>query len=396
LKAITNATVFTATGEALIPNGTVLVDGDKIVAVGSKSEVKVPPGTQEISACGWFVMPGLIDAHQHFGHPDPREYIGRVEEHDREVERHHTAYEWLPVVVRNGRHLLENGVTTMRSMAELDAMDFIYRRFFDSGKLLGPRILVSGRGVVTSFGSALDLCYIANGVDEIRQAVRKCVADGVDWVKLFVSGGMTQGPHKLLMNEGEVGAAVDEAHRAGKKVAAHAIGDRSVRVCADAGVDTIEHATYQITDETVEAVRKNGSACVLSNLWPYEIYVSGVKKGKRSGTREAAVDGTMRLYKAGVKLGLGADCVFVGSPLADEACFLSEFGIPNDKVLSIVTKENAEICGVIDRIGTLEPGKFADVIVVNGNPTENMNVLRRVILTMKGGKIVYDATGRCA
>lgn len=373
-----------------------LVEGEKIVAIGPSRDVPVPPGSEEISASGKFVMPGLIDAHQHFGHPDPREYIGRVDEHDREVERHHSAYEWLPVVVRNGRHLLENGVTTMRSMAEIDAMDFVYKRFFDSGKLLGPRIITTGRGVVTTFGSALDLCYQANGPDAIRAAVRRCVADGSDWIKLFVSGGMTQGPHKLLMNQREVEAAVDEAHRAGKKVAAHAIGDRSVRVCAEAGVDTIEHAVYQITDETVEAVRKNGSACVLSSLWSCEIYISGVKKGKRSGTHEAAVEGTMKLYNAGVKLGLGADCIFVGSPLADEAGWLARFGIPNDRILAIATRENAEICGVAERVGTLEPGKLADVIIVDGDPLKDMNDLRRVVLTMKGGRVLFCAMKRCA
>jgi len=394
VKAVIGGAVFTGTESEPIRDGVVLVSGERIVAVGARSEVKVPPDTELISAEGQCVLPGLIDAHQHLGFIDPRDYIGRPEEHDREHERVHNVYEWLAMAVRNGRHFLENGVTTIRTMGEIEAMDLTYKRYFDSGKLLGPQVVSAGRGIVTTFGSSLGIGWprprprVVNGPDEVRQAVRQNIAQGVDHVKIFVSGGMTQGPHKLLMNEQEIRAAVDECHRVGKRLAAHAIGDRSVRVAAELGVDTIEHATYMLTDETVEAVRKSGAACVLSNLWSCEIYVSGVKKGKREGTYESAIDGTMRLYRAGVRLGLGADCIFAGTPLADEAALLVEFGIPNSEVVRIVTSGNAEVCGVADQVGTLKPARLANLIVVDGNPLTDITCLRRVSLTMKAGQVV--------
>lgn len=402
MKAIVGGAIFAATGgevgeHSVIRDGAVLIDGDRIAAVGPSDEVSVPPGAEVIEAQGRFVLPGFVDAHQHLGFIDPRAYIDCPEEHDREHARVHNSYEWLAMAVRNGRHFLENGVTTIRTMGEIEAMDLTYKRYFDSDKLLGPRVVAAGRGIVTPFGSSLGLDWprprprMVNGPDEMRQAVRLNIAQGVDHIKVFVSGGMTQGPHKLLMNEAEIRAAVDEAHRMDKKVSAHAIGDRSVRVSADLGVDTIEHATYQLTDETVEAVRASGAACVLSNLWSCEVYVTGVKKGKREGTREAAVDGTMRLYRAGVRIGLGADCIFAGTPLADEAAILTEFGIPNAEVLRIITAGNAEICGMADRLGTIEPWKLADIAVIDGDPVEDISALRRVSLTMKGGLVVHTS-----
>ncbi len=286
LKAIVGGTVFDGTGGALIPDGVVLVEDDKILAVGKKVEVAIPDDAEVIFTQGWHVLPGLIDAHNHLGTIDPSEPGIDFEAEEQRLEKEEQVeLESLILAIRHGRHQLRDGVTTMRTMGEVGLIDVQYKRAFEAGTVPGPRTLVSGLGITTSHGHGASVSVAADGPDEVRRAVRANLAAGADVIKLFINGGGSTAPDIPFLTREEIETAVEEAHRAGKKVAAHVIQGVGIDYALEADVDTLEHALV-LTDEQIELIREKGTWIVETNTWPWEYIPPYGRNGFRIGPRD--------------------------------------------------------------------------------------------------------------
>jgi imidazolonepropionase-like amidohydrolase len=384
-KAIIGGTVFDATGAPPLADGVVIIEGERISAVGPRAQVS--PGAEIISAEGMYVLPGLIDAHQHLGHWDPMEPgIDFNEAWERTRRDEPSNYELLLLSVRHGRHELRNGVTTLRILGEKGFIDAEYRRAFDADVVPGPRVLISGPGLTTSHGHGREAGVVVDGVDEVRRAVRTNIRAGADWIKLFATGGGSTAPLTCFFSLEEIRTAIAEAHEAGKKVAAHAMGGKVIRQLVEAGVDSIEHGGY-LTDEDVQLIRERGVWLVFTNSWYFhDAYIQRFPFGD---SRAIAREQVQKAYNAGLKIAVGADCFHYDHSLAWEIELLVRCGVSPKDALLMATKNGAELCGLQDKIGTLEAGKQADIILVAGNPLADIRALREIRLVIKAGKI-YD------
>lgn len=386
-KAFVGGTILDCTGSDPLRDGVVLIDGNKIEAVGARDDITIPPGAQIIDAQGMTVMPGLINTHEHLGHPDPDDPLvdypteAKLLKTSSELHRHTYA-------VRYGRQELKDGVTTIRVLGERDFIDLGYKHAFDSDLVPGPRILTSGPGIATSHGHGQQVSVVADGVAAVRKAVRENLYQDVDVIKLFISGGRRSGvPVQLTtchFTEAEIRAAIEEAHNFGVKVTAHLNGGIGVKYAVEAGIDGIEHG-HHLSDSELELVVKHGTYVGLTILWHFtELY------RKLLGDETESVHQVVsRLYEAGAKLAIGGDCIHHDHGMARQIEWLTQFGIPNDVALQIATREGAIACGIEDRRGSLQAGLDADVIAVGGDPLTDIRALRHVRVVMKDG-VVYD------
>ena len=386
LTAIKAGTLFDSTGADPISDAVVLVDGDHITACGPANQVDIPDSAAVIDCADEFVMPGLIDAHTHITIiPGLGDQIGQLRQ---------PATAQLIRGIGNLRRNLKSGVTTARIMAEERYLDIEIKEAVQSGLIPGPNLLVSGVALTPSNGHGRALSSF-DGPDEIRKASRENLAAGADFLKLFLTGGVSSergGLQNASYSVAEIRAATEEAERAGTYAAAHAHGGPGIQLGVANGVRTIEHALLA-SDEDLEAIDKHGAWVVLTSS--ILLHPTGIEQGdagnplimeKVRQARAIADKNLPRIIGSGVKYSIGTDSMH-GLMRFEMEC-LVRFGASNHDALLAATVRAAEVCQIADQVGTIEAGKKADIISVRGNPLADITAMQSVSLIMKGGEQV--------
>lgn len=369
--------------------GWVLVDGERIVEVGrGQPPPRVDGRTVDLG--GRTIMPGLIDTHVHIAGGDyfpgyEREAIGIAAVRTAEAAR---------------RTLLA-GFTTVRVASSRDFLDVDIRDAINLGLMAGPRIIASGRGITCTGGHLHDAAMEVDGADEIRKAVREHIKRGADSLKIMMSGGVATAGLPVQSEQfsvEEVKTAVYEAHRVGMKVLTHSIGLQAIRNAIEGGVDSIDHGQY--LDEECALRMKERGIYLVPTFGPFHYYTE-VRKAEawRIQRAEAIKDQHQRAFRlaleVGVPIAMGSDCGapsrFPNGENALELTLMVRNGMPASRAVRCGTSQAARLAGVFDQVGSLEPGKRADLIVVEGNPLEDISLLQRgVQLVMKDGVIYRE------
>ena len=394
---------------ALIQNGVVIVQGDKIVDAGSN--LQIPSGVEVIDLGEATLSPGFMDAHTHLTADFSGNYNERrLQQLDLNVSEQAiraTAF---------ARATVEAGFTTVRDLgsrfvASHEFVDVALRNSINKGIIVGPRMLVATKGIggtgghfdPTSgfrdflFGREPDYTDgIANGPDEIRKAVRFEVKNGADVIKAAVSGGVLSLADEVdtpQLTPAEMAALVDESHRLRKKVAVHCHGDQAAREAIEAGVDSIEHGSF-MKAETVTMMKKRGtfltptlmaSEWIMSKIDDYP----QVLQLKAKAATAARSEMFRNAVKMGVKISFGTDAaVYPHGQNAKEFKLMVDLGMTSIDALKSATANDAELLGIAQKVGTLEKGKLADVIAMPGDPTSDITASEHVSFVMKEGKIV--------
>ncbi len=384
--------VITAAGNETLDRGVVVVEGGRIAAVGPEGEVAIPDdATQVIDVKGRTILPGLIDMHSHicpFTDAESKEGITA-----------RTVTESTLRAVENLHRATSFGVTTARDLGCKHTGIFALRRAADAGEIVSPRILSCGAAIAMTGGHAYNIvANEADGPDGVRALAREQLKLGADVVKVMASGGAGTWGERVIDSQltvAEMAAAVEEAHKKGKTTASHATFTESVLDSLEAGIDTIEHGLI-LNDVCIQKMVATGCYYV-PTLEAYERIVrlgTGVYPSYFVPKAEMVVgphrDAFQRALKAGVKIAAGTDSGLHVFPLGDiglEIARMVEFGMEPIGAIQTATRNAAEALQMLDRLGTLEEGKLADVIVVDGNPLDDMAAMRNVWLVMKEGTI---------
>jgi len=381
----------------------VIIEGKAIKAVGPR--LTVPEGSTVIDLGDATLCPGFMDAHTHVTNELSEQSYEKfiVNGFRREVSErtlHAAVY---------ARRSVEAGFTTVRDLGSTDYIDVGLRNGIAKGLTPGPTMLVAGHALGAIGGHMDDTGYrhdlfpqldytrgIASGPDEYRKAVRYQAKMGADVIKFAASGGVFSLADEVdtpQVTPAEMAALIDEAHRLRKRVAAHCHGDQAAREAVIAGVDSIEHASF-LKPETLQLMKERGTFLVPTlmafetlkdhlNLLPPEIVV----KVRAAG---AAVEGMFRnALEIGVRIGFGTDAgVYPHGRNAHEFALMTRLGMSPIAALKAATSADAELFGIADRVGTLAPGKRADIVAVPGDPTEDITATERVTFVMKEGKVL--------
>ena len=383
----------------------VLVDGEKIVDIVAESAV--PAEYEKKDLGGRYLMPGLINLHVHIpGSGKPQKKPMDVKKTIKLMTCCGLARKMVEIIYQKyANTALLSGVTTIRTVGGLEDYDSKLRDKIRQGKVQGPRILASNMAVSVPGGHmAGSLAYEAITPEEAAAFVRKIAEDKPDLIKLMITGGVLDAEHKgepgvLRMQPELVKAACDEAHRLGLQVAAHVESPEGVRVALENGVDTIEHGAKP-DEEILRLFKERGAALVatLSPALPFALFDREVSNCTEIAQFNGKIvfDGIIDCAKAcveqGIPVGLGTDtgCPYVTHyGMWRELHYFSKFcGVSNAFALYTATCRNAEIAGLGDQLGTVEPGKLADLIVTGSNPLEDLQALRNVSMVVTGGKII--------
>ena len=365
------------TGTPAVPDAALLVEGGRIAYAGPAAGL--PEGAGEVPALDFpkaTLLPGLVDAHVHLvasGGPDLASDVPRSE-----------AERTLAAVV-NARRQLEAGVTLVRDLGAPGAEAVLVGRAVESGTVAGPRVVASGPAVTMTGGHIPYLGRVTDGVDAMRAAVRANLALGARCIKVVATGGvLTMGvdPREPAYTQAELDALVDEAHRLGLTVAAHAIGEGGVVAALTAGVDSIEHGMF-LDDASIELFGSTGARYTPTFSAPHGILggpsVPGWIKDRARPAADAQVASFRAAVSAGVATVAGTDA---GTPdnrhggVAREVGFMVEAGLDVLQAVRAATAEAADLLGVADR-GVLRQGAAADVLVAAGDVTADVHALQR-------------------
>jgi imidazolonepropionase-like amidohydrolase len=408
LTVFTDAFLIDCTGTEPVEGAAVVVEDDRIRDVLPNGKVGPLPGpVTTLDLKGATLMPGLTDAHVH---------ICAVTENITDQHRHYPPSYIAARAMRRAEECLMQGFTTVR---DAGGADYGFRLVLEEGHFPGPRLLVSGHYISQTGGHGdkrrraewtdpVGCCVgmigaIADGEAEVRKAVREQLRRDVDQIKIMASGGAMSPSDELDTTQftvAEMRAAVEEARAVGTYVLSHAYSDLAVRHAIEAGVRSIEHGNL-IREAAAQAI-KQADAFLVPTMITYEmIYREGKRYGigdhqieKINLAREQSVQGLTYAYRAGCKIGSGSD--LLGDMMSQRAVefeLKAQVMTPMEVLLS-ATKVNAELFRMSDKIGTVEPGKYADLIVVAGNPLRNLRIFQNpdnLRLIMKGGR-VYKRT----
>ena len=392
--AFLDGPVITGDGR-ILEHATVLVEEEKIVRV-AQGGITLPQNAQKIPLDGMTLLPGFIDAHVHVcldGSPDP---VTTLLNESQTVTTLKSA--------RAAERALMAGVTAIRDMGGKDGIDLGLRQAVNSGLVAGPRMLASGRLICMTGGHGWQIGREANGPDDVRQAAREQIKAGADIVKLMATGGvMTPAvePGSEQLTEEELRAGVEEAHKAGKKTATHAMGTRGILNALRAGIDSIEHGVY-LDEEAVALMAEKNIPMIPTISALYFIETRGVEAGipayaveKTLLVKPHHLESVRMAREAGVPVAAGTDA---GTPFNLHGQNLSEIKLLVDyggfsplEAIEAGTRVSARVLGLDDKLGTIEEGKLADIVLVQGNPLDDINILLKpenIRLVMKGGVLV--------
>ncbi len=405
---ITNGTLIDGTGAAPIADGTVHVVDGKIAYAGTASEAPPSPAeARRIDAEGGTIMPGLVEAHFH------ATYFNIKTLEDLDI-KYPVEYVSLLASV-NCRLALECGYTAARSGGCLFNVDVWLRTAIENDLIPGPRLSTSGREICSA-GGLMDwnpefrkigmegLVFIINGVDDARRAVRALVKDGVEWVKTYPTGDAAapdvNDHHTLCMTFEEMNAVVQTAHNHGMKVTGHCRANEGIKNALRAGYDSLEHGTF-MDDEALDLLLER-DVPVIPALYFEKM---SVERGPEFGLTQRVIDGhqetldaggesALQILRAGGRIGMGGDYGFGWNPHGDYAkelsFFTNEVGFSPLETITCATRTGAEIMGRDSEIGTLEAGKLADLLIVDGDVIADISLLeerKNLRAVMQGGAI---------
>ena len=397
------ARLFDGRLDASIPNGMIVVEGSKIVAVGAG--LPVPAGAKVIDLGDATLLPGFIDCHTHLTDQAGDNWYADFFEG---LRRPATEQALLASVY--AKKVLDAGFTTVRDVGSEKDIDVGLRNAINKGITPGPRMLVSRYALGATGGHCDQTGFppgtfgaepgvergIVHGADEGRQAVRLDVKYGADVIKMCASGGVLSLGDDVAapqLTDEELTAIIDEAHRLHRKTAAHAHGDLAARAAVKAGIDSIEHGSF-LTDETLALMKAKGTFLVptcmagewtggKSEKFPPAIAV------KAKAAQAAHDDMFRRAVKSGVRIAFGTDSAVSPHGLnAREFGLMVAGGLSPAQALKSAGAMAAELLGLSKDIGTLEKGKEADVLAVPGDPLKDIHATERVLFVMKGGQVV--------
>lgn len=383
-------------------NQAITIEGDKIVSIGPAGNMNADSGATIIDLPNATVLPGLIDSHTHITF-DPKGL----------------GYESLGISVprealtgaKNARVTLEAGFTTVRNVGASGYSDVALRDAINDGDVPGPRMIVSGPALgitgghcdnnLLPFEDHKEAEGVADGVAAVQHKVREVIKYGADVIKICATGGvMSKGddPNASQYTMDEMKAIVAEAHRLGRKVAAHAHGAEGVRWASDAGVDSIEHG-HLMDDASIATLKKNGTYLVPTLYlmdWNRENmsqrHAPDYIVKKMQAVTAVGQNNAKKAFAAGVKIAFGTDAAVYPHGLnAHEFAVYVRLGLTPLQAIQTATINASDLLGWTSKIGTLEPGKYADLIAVDGDPLQDVTTLERVKFVMKGGDVVKNA-----
>jgi len=376
--------VLTARGDEAIDDGFVEFDAGKIVAVGPASDL----GSRADTAVdtGGTILPGLMNSHAHLAWDGVHDLARQSLDDGPEISAYKTAGNMLVS--------LRAGITLVRDLG-MNQTNLAAKQAVEQGIFPGPRLRVTGEAIVQTGGHTYWCCREASGPDEMRRAVRDQVRGGADLIKIMACHD------RVEFTDAELEAVIDEAHRNGLPVTAHATFDACIRRVAEFDIDCVEHGGA-MSDETIALLLEKRIpivttyAPIVMQSQPeiarkYDVPEWKIAERQRAVADQGRFEGTVRAAKAGVVIGFGTDA---GSPVvghdvvAPEMAFMVEIGVVEDNYAAIrsATSVAAVINGVEDRLGTLEAGKLADVIVVDGDPRDDIHALSKVRMTFVDGR----------
>lgn len=403
-KLFKNTDLIDGTGSDIMENVSLLVDGNIIKEIGKN--IHAPSGTEIIDCKGNTLMPGLIDAHVH---------LGLVEIEVINLSRRNAPGLMAAKMFKNLREALDQGYTYAR---DTGGADVGFKQAVELGYAAGPRLKVCGSVIAQTGGHGDDRvssetrpytepylgfrATIADGVPEILKASRENIRKGADFLKVMCGGGCaspTQGPETSQYTLDELRAVVDVAESVGSYAAAHCYSNRSIKLCAEAGIRTIEHANL-MTKETAAFVAGKKAYIVPTQI-TYEIVIEKSKEliskfiyDKFVSVCERGYEAIRNAMEAGIPIGGGTDLTGTNTKYASGAIAYQAKAQGAMGAIVSFTKTNAEILQIEDVTGTLSVGKLADILVVKGNPIENINLFKNhqenLLLIMQGGNIHKD------
>jgi imidazolonepropionase-like amidohydrolase len=405
---VANGQLVDGTGRAAVPDAALVVENGRIAYAGPAARApQVPAETRRIDARGGTILPGLVEAHFHATYFD----VAALEDLD---IKYPVEYVTL-LAARNARLALECGYTAARSGGSLFNIDVWLKKAIENDIAPGPRLASSGREIC-GVGGLMDwnpdfrkigmegLVLLINGADEARAAVRKLVKDGIEWVKTYPTGDAaapdSNDHHTLCMTFDEMHAVVATAHNHGLKVTGHCRATEGIKNALRAGYDTLEHGTF-MDEEALELLLQKNTPVVPALYFEY----ASIERGPEFGLSQRVIDGHQetleggaesyrRILKAGGRLGMGGDYGFGWNPHGDYAreltFFVNYVGFTPLETITCATRTGAEIMGHDREFGTLEAGKLADVLVVEGDVLGDISLLEdrhRFIAVMQGGVV---------
>ncbi len=405
---IKNGQLIDGTGKDPVLNAAVVIREGRVAYAGPLVDaLSLPPETATIDARGGTIMPGLVEAHFH------ATYFNIASLEDLDIKY---PVEYVSILASvNSRLALECGYTAARSGGCLFNVDFWLKKAIEEDLIAGPRLSASGREICSA-GGLMDwnpefrkigmegLVFIINGQDDARRAVRALVKDGVEWVKTYPTGDAASPDindhHTLCMTFDEMQAVVTTAHNHKLKVTGHCRATQGIKNALRAGYDCIEHGTF-MDDEALELLLERDVPCVPALYFEK----ASIERGPEFGLPQTVIDGhqetldggiasARRILRAGGRLGMGGDYGFGWNPHGDYAreltFFVKDVGLTPLEVITCATKTGAEIMGRGEDFGTLEKGKLADVLIVDGNVVSDIQLLEdrtKFIAVLQGGVI---------
>ncbi len=388
----------------LLPDQTVVIENGKIVSVTDAAAAKAPADALRIELPNATILPGLIDAHTHLTY-DPK--FG-YEELGISIPREAL------IGAKNARVTLNAGFTTVRNVGANGYTDVALRDAINAGDVPGPRMLVSGPALGITGGhcdnNLLPYEYhavgdgVADGIAAVQHKVRENIKYGADLIKICATGGvLSKGddPQASQYTLEEMKAIVADAHRLGRKVAAHAHGAQGILWASEAGVDSIEHGSY-IDDAAIAEMKKNGTYLV-PTLYLADWFLENSSKNhvpdfylvKAKEVMAAARKNVGHAFTSGVKVAFGTDAAVYPHGLnAREFAVMVKLGLTPLQAIQAATINAADLLGWSGKVGSFDAGAWADIIAVDGDPLQDVTTLERVKFVMKGGEVVKNDYGK--